>query len=410
MNKFWLVTKHTFLTKVKSKQFLIATAVMILLTFGLSNMSKVAQYFDNNEGESIGVIASSEDFEKLKTTLKGNKEITELLNFQTEVESEQAIKNETIKGYVTIGIENDQYHATFKTLSISNENQINVLYGAVSAINAQYQMVKLNIPADTLAKINAPITFEKISLEKNAKSQEELNQARGLVYALLFVIYISVLMYSNMIASEVASEKTSRIMEILISSVPPIQQMFAKILGIALLSITQIGLLLTVGYSQLKRNISGAMGDFLGFEEIPLSTFIYAVIFVLLGYLLYATLAALLGSLVSRIEDVQQMVMPMTTLVIIGFMISMVGLGDPTTQFIKVTSFIPFFSPMIMFLRVGLVTVPFWQIALSIGILVGTIIFLGVFGAKVYKGGVLMYGKSSSFKDIRKALQLSKKE
>ncbi|MDF2535589.1 MAG: transporter permease, partial [Bacillales bacterium] len=217
MNKFWLVTKHTFLTKVKSKQFLIATAVMILLTFGLSNMSRVAHYFDNNEGESIGVIASSEDFEKLKTFLKGNKEIKELLKFQSEVESEQAIKSETIKGYVTIGIENEQYHATFKTLSISNENQINVLYGAVSAINAQYQMVKLKIPSDTLAKINAPITFERISLEKNAKSQEELNQARGLVYALLFVIYISVLMYSNMIASEVASEKTSRIMEILIS-------------------------------------------------------------------------------------------------------------------------------------------------------------------------------------------------
>ncbi|WP_338379139.1 ABC transporter permease, partial [Enterococcus faecium] len=137
---------------------------------------------------------------------------------------------------------------------------------------------------------------------------------------------------------------------------------------------------------------------------------IYGVIFFILGYFLYATLAAFLGSLVSRIEDVQQMITPMTLLVVAGFMIAMFGLGQPEVGFITATSFIPFFTPMIMFLRVGMLNIPFWVVGLSIGLLVATIILLAVFGARVYRGGVLMYGKSTSFKDIKTALQLTKKK
>lgn len=214
-----------------------------------------------------------------------------------------------------------------------------------------------------------------------------------------------------MIATEVATEKSSRVMEILISSVSPITQMFAKILGIGLLSLTQLLLSLAVGYFSVKQNLDELQGgffDFFGFGEIPVATIIYAVIFFILGYFLYATLAAFLGSLVSRIEDVQQVITPMTLLVVAGFMMAMFGLGQPEATFVKVTSFIPFFTPMLMFLRVGMLNIPIWEAMLGIGILILTIIVLAIFGARVYKGGVLMYGKSTSFKDIKKALQLSK--
>jgi ABC-2 type transport system permease protein len=220
-------------------------------------------------------------------------------------------------------------------------------------------------------------------------------------------------MYASMIAMEVATEKSSRVMEILISSVSPIRQMFAKILGIGLLSLTQLAVLLSVGYFSIKRNMSSLEGGFFdefGFGNISLSTIAYAIIFFILGYFLYATLAAFLGSLVSRIEDVQQMITPMTLLVVAGFMIAMFGLGKPDSPFIVITSYIPFFTPMIMFLRVGMLNIPVWETALGIAILLSTIIFLAVFGARVYRGGVLMYGKSNSFKDIKKALQLTKKE
>src|SRR5699024_952245 len=140
------------------------------------------------------------------------------------------------------------------------------------------------------------------------------------------------------------------------------------------------------------------------------SLFIYAVVFFLLGYLLYATLAAMLGSLVSRVEDVQQLILPMTFLIMIAFFIAMFGLNMPESKLVVISSYIPFFSPMLMFLRVGMVDVPVWEVALSIGILVASIIVLAILGAKVYKGGVLMYGRTSSLKDLKKAMALSYKE
>jgi ABC-2 type transport system permease protein len=220
-------------------------------------------------------------------------------------------------------------------------------------------------------------------------------------------------MYANMIAMEVATEKSSRVMEILISSVSPIKQMFAKILGIGLLSLTQLAVFLLVGYYSFTRNLESLKGGFFGvygFSNIPVETIVYAVIFFILGYFLYATLAAFLGSLVSRIEDVQQMITPMTLLVVAGFMIAMFGLGKPDAPFITVTSYIPFFTPMIMFLRVGMLTIPAWEAIIGILILMVTISILAIFGARVYRGGVLMYGKSNSYKDIKKALQLTKNE
>jgi ABC-2 type transport system permease protein len=225
---------------------------------------------------------------------------------------------------------------------------------------------------------------------------------------LLFAMYMFVLMYGGMISTEVATEKSSRVMEILVSSVHPIQQLFGKILGVALLSLTQFAILFAVGFTALKSS-GQELWKFLGFDHLPVSTFVYAIIFFLLGYFLYATLFAVLGSLVSRVEDVQQMIMPVMTFVIAAFMIAMFGLNAPESSFITVTSFIPFFAPMIMFLRVGLLPVPFWEVVLSLVLLIATIGLLAFFGSKVYRGGVLMYGKSGSLKDMKKAVQLTKK-
>jgi ABC-2 type transport system permease protein len=113
---------------------------------------------------------------------------------------------------------------------------------------------------------------------------------------------------------------------------------------------------------------------------------------------------------IAQYEVGEQMITPMTLVIVAAFLIAMFGLGDPETTIITVTSFIPFFAPMIMFLRVGMLNVPMWEVSVSIGILVVTITALAIFGARVYKGGVLKYGQSTSFKDIKKALQLTKKE
>ena len=275
--------------------------------------------------------------------------------------------------------------ATYKSLSVADFAIPGDLQATLQQVKSQLAASQLQLTTEQLEKLSEPASFERIALKENAKTQEELSEARGLVYVILFVIYFAVIMYANMIAMEVATEKSSRVMEILISSVSPIKQMYGKILGIGLLSLTQMAILLITGSYFVKQNLrimQGGFFEFLGFQNIPASTIVYAVIFFILGYFLYATLAAFLGSLVSRIEDVQQMITPMTMLVVAGFMIAMFGLNQPDTTFITVTSYIPFFTPMLMFMRVGMLTLPVWEPILGIIILVITIAILAIFGAK----------------------------
>ncbi|WP_394233267.1 ABC transporter permease [Niallia oryzisoli] len=418
MNRFWIILFHTYLSKLKTKSFIITTIVTALILVGLTNMTNIIDYFNkgNDENEKIAVIdETGELFPLVTAQLKTVNDELELEAYtKSEEKAEGEVEAEKYRGLLILKFNKDQLPAAvYKSLSIADNQIPGDLEFTIQQIKAQIAASQLQLTPDQLAKLSEPISFERVALKENAKTQEELSQARGLVYVILFVIYFAVIMYANMIAMEVATEKSSRVMEILISSVSPIKQMFGKILGIALLSLTQMAVLLVVGYYFIKRNLQSLQGgffEFLGFQNIPLSTIIYALVFFLLGYFLYATLAAFLGSLVSRIEDVQQMITPMTFIIAAGFMIAMFGLNQPDTTFITITSYIPFFTPMLMFMRVGMLTIPVWEPILGIAILLVSITLLAVFGAKVYKGGVLMYGKSNSFKDIKKAIQLTKNE
>lgn len=415
MNNFFIILMHTYLSKLKTKSFIVTSLITVAIIVALTNLPNIIEYFNKNDVEKIAVVDETDGqlFATLKAQVKAVNSELKLNEFDgTLSEAEKAVEKGTYKGVLQLKLNDGMLpEATYKAMSITDSTTSTELQSYVQQIKVSMAASQINLSPDQLAKLYEPVSFKQVALEENAKTEKELTQARGLVYALLFIIYFAVIMYANMIAMEVATEKSSRVMEILISSVSPIKQMFAKILGVGLLSLTQLALMLVVGYYSIKQNsdtLQGASFDFLGFGDIPIATIVYGVIFFILGYFLYATLAAFLGSLVSRIEDVQQMITPMTLLVAAGFMMAMFGLGQPDATFIKVTSFIPFFAPMLMFLRVGMLNIPIWEAGISIGILILTIIVLAVFGARVYRGGVLMYGKSNSFKDIKKALQLTK--
>lgn len=413
MNNFWIILWHTYFTKLRTKSFIITTILTVAIVVVISNINRIFDVFDQNHGkEKIAVIDTTGSLNNLFTSqVKSINKDIKLETFDGTVsQAETAVKKGDYSGVIILRLNQENLpEATFKAMSLADSGVYTDLQTSLQQVKTMLAASQINLTQTQLQKLYKPISFKKVALEKNAKTEEQLNQARGLVYVLLFVIYFAVIMYANMIAMEVATEKSSRVMEILISSVSPITQMYAKILGIGLLSLTQMAVLLAVGYTSVKQNLSSMKGgyfDAFGFENIPIATIVYAVIFFILGYFLYATLAAFLGSLVSRIEDVQQMITPMTLLVVAGFMIAMFGLGKPDSTIITVTSFIPFFTPMIMFLRVGMLMIPTWEALLGILVLIVTIMVLAVFGAKVYRGGVLMYGKSNSYKDIKKALQL----
>ncbi|WP_010283536.1 ABC transporter permease [Bacillus timonensis] len=416
MNKFWIILFHTYVSKLKTKSFIITTLITALLIVGLANIQSIIEKFDKDETSHVAVLTESDGlyqaYEQAFIAMSSDIVLEKIGG--TEEQAQEQVKAEELDGYLILTETPEGLpQGVYKAPSITDSEITGQLEQALQQLKVTIATTKAGLSADQINELYAPVQFDSVALEENAKSEEELNQARGLVYVLLFVIYFAVIMYANMIAMEVATEKSSRVMEILISSVSPIKQMFGKILGIALLSLTQFGVILAIGYASLKQSMSGMEGGFFevfGFGDLPVSTFVYAGIFFILGYFLFATLAAFLGSLVSRIEDVQQMITPMTLLIVAAFMIAMFGLTKPESTVITITSYIPFFAPMIMFLRVGMLTLPTWEIALSIGILILTITLLAIFGARVYRGGVLMYGKSSSFKDIKKALQLTKND
>ncbi|HYK72811.1 MAG TPA: ABC transporter permease, partial [Pseudoneobacillus sp.] len=375
MSKFWIILFHTYVSKIKTKSFIITTVISVAILLGLTNMNRIIDIFDKEDAKKIIIIdetgkLQSSLIEQIKTI---DKELVVESYTGSSDEAEKQIEEGKYNGLLTLSFNKEELpEATYKSKSIAETEISGELERALQQLKTVITASKINLTMEQLVKLNEPVHFEKIALEKDAKTEEELNQARGLVYVLLFIIYFSVIMYANMIAMEVATEKSSRVMEILISSVSPVKQMFAKILGIGLLSLTQLAIQLSVGYISIKRNLStldGGFFEFFGFNNLPISTIIYAVVFFVLGYFLYATLAAFLGSLVSRIEDVQQMITPMTLLVVAGFMLAMFGLGNPEASFVRITSYIPFFAPMIMFLRVGMLSIPVWEISLSILIL-----------------------------------------
>lgn len=414
MNKFWIVLFHTYFTKLKTKSFLITTAIMLVLVLGLANMTKIIELFGDSK-QTIGVIDQTNSVLKpFKVGVESIDSNVKIKALNSEKEAKNLLSTDTLSGYLIIERdEQELLKGIYKANTLTDTTISTELSGVLSQLKAKLVANQLNLSEKQILVLNTPAPFETVAFEKNAKTEEELSAARGLVYIILFVIYFSVLMYANMIATEVATEKTSRVMEVLISSVSPIQQMFGKILGIALLSITQMLVFFGAGYWSIRSNLSHMNEGFfsvMGFGNTKISTIIYAMIFTLLGYLLYATLAACLGSIVSRVEDVQQAVTPMMMLIVAAFMLAMFGLGDPSATYITVSSFFPFFTPMLMFLRVGMLDVPLWEVSLSITILVGSIVVLAVYGARVYKGGVLMYGGSKSLKNIKRAFQLTKKE
>lgn len=416
---------HTFLSKLKAKSFLITTVLFLLFIFIAANISSITSLFDSEgepEEQTVAVISEDQTiFEQLSERLEIGESNFQVDAVDTSLDmAKESVTEGAYLGVLHITMSNEGLpEATYYTDDMMSMTAEAKLSQELEQIKIAMATNQAGLDQEIISSIYEPMEFNTEQIAAGGtdggsiKTEEELSGARGLVYVILFLLYFAVISYGNMIATDIANEKTSRVMEILISSSSPVNQMFAKILGVGLLGLTQMALFLGVGYLilvQKQEELVGGFFEVFGLSEISISTFIYAIIFFLLGYFLYATMAAVLGSLVSRTEDVQQMMMPVILLIVAAFMISMIGLSNPGSQFVTISSYIPFFSPMTMFLRAGMLDIPIWEIGLSILILIVTIIGMALIGARIYRGGVLMYGSSTSLKDIKKALQLSKKE
>ncbi len=228
-------------------------------------------------------------------------------------------------------------------------------------------------------------------------------------YIMIFALYMVILLYGQMVATNVATEKSSRAMEVLITSAKPVSMMFGKVIASCLAGFVQ--LLAVFGSAFLFYNLNkeswGDNGIVASIFDMPIELLIFMLVFFILGFVIYAFLFGAVGSTVSKLEDINTAVMPITMLFVIAFMVVMFSLAGNSvdTPVMVVCSYIPFTSPMAMFTRIAMSTVPWYEIAISIAILVASVIGVGVLSAKIYRVGVLMYGNAPKPKDLFKALK-----
>ena len=227
-------------------------------------------------------------------------------------------------------------------------------------------------------------------------------------YIMIFALYMVILLYGQMVAMSVATEKSSRAMELLITSAKPINMMFGKVLAACMAGLVQLVAIFgsALVFYNMNKSYWGDNGIIDSIFNIPPELFVYMIVFFLLGFLIYAFLYGAISSTVSKLEDINTAVQPVTFLFVIGFMVVMFSMssGSVDNLLMQICSYIPFTSPMAMFTRIAMSTVPWYEIAISIGILVASTFGIGILSAKIYRVGVLMYGTSPKIGNIIKAV------
>ena len=392
--KFLTLYRFNLLQKLRAKSFLISTVLMVLFLVGFGNIERILDWFSGDDPKVALVSELSTD---LRPALKKAGVTSDITTKEyTVAQARKAVDRGT---FDAVAIVQDSYDVTLISASPESELQTQVAT-VVKQVRDQAVITDAEIDPNVLASLAEPVPVKQELTSTGGKSEDELFAASALVYVLLFLMYFTIAIYGGMIVTEIANEKSSRVMELLISAASPIQHMLAKILSIATVSLVQLSILVGVGYYSAQNS---SLFDQLSLDSLSARTIIYLFVFFLLGYFLYATLLAALGSLVSRVEDAQQVTLPVILLIVAAFMISMFSLNAPTNQAVVVLSFVPFFTPMVMFLRVMLTDVPLWQVSISLILMLISISLALFVGTKFYRGGVLFYG-SNPLKQLRRIL------
>lgn len=431
MNKMGTIIGFTFKNKVKTKSFVVTTIVLaLLISIGLN----VPYFITLFNGGSIGGGAAGSNPVNIGLLSAGQPEVSEKLEKFSSAQGDHAYRfiadgtkdEAALKADAESGL-TDGY-LKFEAAQ-GQEFPQPILYSTeevspqiIASIEAALQSVKLDVvvkdvlTAEQKELINTPVKVSEQSL-----STEEAGAAAGsengmspinyiVVYLLIILLFTSTMMTGNMIASEITAEKSSRIMEILITSVSPLSQMFGKIIGIFMVGMLQIGIFgaVVAGNVLLPHN-RDVLSDFsLNLSDVNIAVIVYGLIFYILGYFLYAVMFAAIGSMVSRTEELGQAVLPITMLSLVSFYIAIFSIATPNILLLKVASFIPFTSPTAILVRIGAGVAPTWEILVSLAILVVSIFIFGWLAAKIYRTGVLMYGKRPTFKELFKAMKAYK--
>ncbi|MCE3022337.1 ABC transporter permease [Staphylococcus pasteuri] len=409
MNKFWATFGLTYKSKVKSKSFMIFMVIVIILMVALSNADKIIDMFKGDD-DHIGVVTNNEPL--YKAIKQQSHVIDEEATFErmSQKEAKSQVKSEKLKEAYIIKMDKDhQLSATILSKdNVSQEKQQKVT-GLLTNLQSKLIASKLHLSDNDLKKLQSQskVNSHILSDDKGqqlSESQKVFNMI--LVYAILMLMFFIIFNYATQVAMEIATEKTSRVIEMIITSVSPITHIMAKITGVIAVAFTQIAMIIVVAiiciYAfDLKRMLKGFD---LSMSDISWQIIIVGILSVIIGILTYVLLAAILGSLASRIEDINQTLMPLTLIAMIAFYIAIFSIYKPDILLAKITSFIPFLAPFEMLVRAQSTELQIWEIVLSMLISLVVMVILLWIAIKTYKDSVLTFEKGliNSIKKVMK--------
>ena len=415
MKQFFTVFKFELKSYLKSKSFIAVTAILIVAIIAVMFFPRVASLIKKDDqtedkGESAGImLVGAEDrtlSELMNSTFsayfpeyevrvaEGDEENVKTLIADGEAECAFYMKDITSFVYYVDTLSMYDANTEIAREALKNVYQTSAMMSAGMS------------PEDAATVMSMQITGEVVSLGNDQ------TQNFFYTYIMIFALYIVIILYGQMVAMGVATEKSSRAMEVLITSVKPVSMMFGKVISACTAGFLQLFAIFSSAILFYKINESywGDNPIISSIFDMPAELFAYMMIFFVLGFLIYAFLYGAIASTVSKLEDINTAVTPITYVFIIAFIVVITAItsGEVDTVLMKVCSYVPFTSPMAMFTRIAMSNVPMWEIVLSIATLIASVVGIGYVSAKIYRIGVVLYGTPPKIGAIIKAVRRSK--
>ncbi len=437
-----VIIAREYLTKVKKKSFLLTTFLGPIFFAALCILPSLIMLMAEDKGKRVGVVDESGIVMPYMT------DSGQMTYVDYSGSPADSVKNRYFELDLDALVLISELDTVSRTVSVSAYSQKPLSVDMKEALRAnvnnaveEYRLATYDIKGlkQILEEVRADVPVSTYTMDDSGQEKITSSEVYMIVSLVLSVIiYMFIAMFSAMVMQSVIEEKSTRVVEVLISSVNSLELMFGKIMGVAAVALTQFFLwivltaVIVLGVSpfigidaimasaamqgdqmsmmtgtdmlavssgsELPAVMSTLAG--LNYGEILLSFVIYFV----LGYLLYASLFAAIGSAVENEADTQQLQMPVTIPLLIAFFIAFYAFKAPDSQVVFWGSMIPFTSPIVMMARIPF-GVPVWELALSIGLLLVTFVAMAYISAKIYKVGILMYGKKTTFRDLYKWLK-----
>ncbi|MDD9148688.1 MULTISPECIES: ABC transporter permease [unclassified Sporolactobacillus] len=413
MSKFSVLFFQSYSSKLKAKSFLITTIIMLLALAAIFMWPTVSSWFSpGSQPMKITVVdqtgANAGALFQSGSTIKFN-------HFSGSVkQADQEVMQQKADGVLLLNLSGDDRLAaqirSESTLKLNDQQTLEQYVQTANQLLIIQQMHLTTAQAQRILSAKVTLNQQLIDSRSSGKTSSEKTTASFISYGIALLVYLFAVSYLSIISSEIAAEKDSRIMEIIISSASPAIHLLSRVAAVLALAFTQTVVLIGAALILAYYSNSGKYWDMMThiFSAISPYYLVLSLLFFILACILYTLVGAVLGSLVSKVQDVGQSVMPVTFILMIGFFVAISGMNNPDTLLVQIFSYIPFTSSMLMPMRIGATDMGLWQAFLSLLILAFSIICLFLFSLRFYRGSVLTYTSGSIVKKIKQAFSLSK--